>query len=444
IMSPLKNPLGAFLTLSFLALITKISAEVGKLVCFYDSKSFVREGPGQVSLAELEPALQFCNFLIYGYAGIDAESFKIKSLDPSVTYDRQHYRQITALRQKFPHVRFLLSVGGDRDLDAEGVADTVKYLSLLEQPDHRRNFKASVLDEVNKYGFDGIDLAWQFPKTRPKKQQGFLKRTWSSFRGLFGSKAIDEKAEEHKEQFATLVHEMAVDLVRGGKMISLTMLPHVPAEVFIKLPNVLADVDFVNLGTYDFHTPERDPKVGDLPAPLQAMYDREPSHNAEYQVEYWLNQTSRSYAQKLNIGVTSYGRAWTMSRNSGITGYPPIPETDGAAPAGRQTGIPGILSWPETCDLLQQQPQAKDIPRLRKVGDPTKRFGIYAYRAADDKGENGLWIGYEDPTTAAIKAGYVQSQGLGGVAFHDISMDDFRGQCAGEKYPILRSIKFRL
>lgn len=43
-MSLLINPIGAFLTLSFLVLITNISAEVGKLVCFYDSKSFVREG----------------------------------------------------------------------------------------------------------------------------------------------------------------------------------------------------------------------------------------------------------------------------------------------------------------------------------------------------------------------------------------------------------------
>lgn len=203
-------------------------------------------------------------------------------------------------------------------------------------------------------------------------------------------------------------------------------------------------MDFVNLGTYDFQTPERDPKVADLPTPLYAMYDRDPSHNVQYQVQYWMNQTSEISVHKLHVGVTSYGRAWNMTRNSGITGYPPIPAANGAAPPGRQTVTPGLLSWPEICDLLQQQPQDRDVPHLRKVGDPTKRFGIYAYRAADDQGENGLWVGYEDPLTAAIKAGFVHAQGLGGVAFHDLSMDDFRGQCAGEKFPILRSIKFKL
>lgn len=150
---------------------------------------------------------------------------------------------------------------------------------------------------------------------------------------------------------------------------------------------MLINADFVNLATYDFQTPERDPKVADLPAPLQAMYEREPSHNVQYQVEYWLNQTVNRNHDKLNIGITSYGRSWVMSRNSGITGYPPIPEADGPAPAGRQVAsAPGILSWPEICELLQQQPVDRETPHLRKVGDPTKKYGVYAYRAADDKG----------------------------------------------------------
>ncbi|XP_037716081.1 chitinase-like protein Idgf5 [Drosophila subpulchrella] len=443
-MSAPNNPYKGLLLCSFLAILQCISAEVGKLVCFYDAKSFVREGPAQMSLAELEPALQFCNFLVYGYAGIDAETYKIKSLDPLLTHDHQHYRHITALRQKFPHVRFLLSVGGDRDLDSGGVADTGKYLRLLEQPEHRRSFQASVIAELKNNGFDGLDLAWQFPKNRPKVQQGVFKRVWGSFRGWFSSPSVDEKAQEHREQFATLLGELQSDLRRSGQLLTVTMLPHVSAELFIDVPKVLNYVDFVNLGTYDFQTPERDPKVADLPAPLYSMYDRDPSHNVQYQVQYWMNQTSEISAHKLHVGVASYGRAWNMTRNSGITGYPPIPAANGAAPAGRQTVTPGLLSWPETCDLLQQQPQDREVPHLRKVGDPTKRFGIYAYRAADDQGENGLWVGYEDPTTAAIKAGFVQAQGLGGVAFHDLSLDDFRGQCAGEKFPILRSIKYKL
>lgn len=85
-----------------------------------------------------------------------------------------------------------------------------------------------------------------------------------------------------------------------------------------------------------------------------------------------------------------------------------------------------------------------DLAPLRRVGDPTKFFGTYAYRLPDADGYHGLWVGYEDPETASNKAGYVVSNSLGGVCIHDLSLDDFRGTCSGDKYPILRSAKYRV
>lgn len=70
--------------------------------------------------------------------------------------------------------------------------------------------------------------------------------------------------------------------------------------------------------------------------------------------------------------------------------------------------------------------------------------GTYAFRLPDDDGEHGIWVGYEDPDTAGNKASYVKAKGLGGVSINDLSLDDFRGLCTGDKYPILRAAKFRL
>lgn len=53
-------------------------------------------------------------------------------------------------------------------------------------------------------------------------------------------------------------------------------------------------------------------------------------------------------------------------------------------------------------------------------------------------------MGYEDPDTAGTKAAYVRAKGLGGVAICDITLDDFRGLCTGDKFPVLRAAKFRL
>lgn len=213
--------------------------------------------------------------------------------------------------------------------------------------------------------------------------------------------------------------------------------------VFFEIPRIIHHLDFVNLVTFDFQTPDRDPKIADHSSSLYELYERNPEHNINYHVNYWLNNSA--HASKINIAVPAFGRSWTMTQDSGITGYPPVPETNGPAPGGPYTVTPGLLSWPEICQKLSaSKDNTGEQAPLRKVGDPTQRFGIYAYRAADEKGEHGLWVSYEDPASAAIKAGYAHAKGLGGVALFDLSMDDFRGTCAGEKFPLLRGIKYRL
>lgn len=116
-------------------------------------------------------------------------------------------------------------------------------------------------------------------------------------------------------------------------------------------------------------------------------------------------------------------------------------------PEGIQSKEPGRLNWPEICAKLPNPSNANlkgDLAPLRKVNDPTKRFGNYAYRLPDADGHFGLWVSYEDADTAAAKTSYALGKNLGGICLHDISSDDFRGACSGEKYPILRAIKYLL
>lgn len=57
----------------------------------------------------------------------------------------------------------LLGVGGD----AQG--EPAKWLELLESSTSRISFINSVYDLIKTYDFDGLDLAFEFPKTKPKK-----------------------------------------------------------------------------------------------------------------------------------------------------------------------------------------------------------------------------------------------------------------------------------
>ncbi|CAD7011390.1 unnamed protein product [Ceratitis capitata] len=418
------------------------SLQATKMVCYYDSSSQYREGSAQVSLQDLEPALQFCNYLVYGYAGVDPETYQLRPINKELDVGRNHYRTITNLRRNHPQLLILLSVGGDRDRFNDSSYNP--YLDLLENQAHRNAFVNSAVALLKTFDFDGLDLAWQFPKNHPKVVEGKIKKAWHYIKSLFtGTKVVDENAEEHKTQFATLTRELKDAFRTDGLILTLTMLPHVDASLFIDIPRVIPAVDFVNLGSYDFQTPERDPKVADHTAPLYEMPDRDPSHNIDYQVTYWLNNTAPS--NKINIGIPAYGRSWVMTCDSGITGFPPVINTRGPGAAGNQNRVPGLMSWPEICEKIQRDKEleGEDAP-LRKVGDPRQRYGSYAYRSADDNCLYGLWVGYEEPSTAAIKSSYVFAKSLGGVALFDLTLDDFRGQCAGEKYPILRSIKFKL
>lgn len=105
------------------------------------------------------------------------------------------------------------------------------------------------------------------------------------------------------------------------------------------------------------------------------------------------------------------------------------------------------MSYPEVCQKLpnpsNQHLRGENQPLRREV-DALHRYGSYAFRLPDDSGNHGFWISYDDPESAQYKADYVVKKSLGGVAIHDLSNDDFRGGCNGEKFPILNAAKRHL
>lgn len=89
------------------------------------------------------------------------------------------------------------------------------------------SFVASARQIIEEYGFDGIDLAWQFPDVRIK-QRGTLSSIWHKIKKTLGySKGSqDLQANEHKIGFTSLIKQLNVALKPDGHLVTASVLPH--------------------------------------------------------------------------------------------------------------------------------------------------------------------------------------------------------------------------
>ncbi|KAH2337317.1 hypothetical protein KXW87_006348 [Aspergillus fumigatus] len=91
--------------------------------------------------------------LYYSFAGIDPSDFTITTTHDN---DADYWEKFTALKQKKSTLKTYISVGG-WDLGGKVFSDMVRF------PGSRRAFIDSAIAMMNKYGFDGIDIDWEYP-----------------------------------------------------------------------------------------------------------------------------------------------------------------------------------------------------------------------------------------------------------------------------------------
>ncbi|KAF2014747.1 glycoside hydrolase family 18 protein, partial [Aaosphaeria arxii CBS 175.79] len=298
--------------------------------------------------------------LVYAYASIDDQTFQIKPDHPA---DADLYHQFTAL--KTDRLKTWIAVGGWTFSDPTSPTYHT-WSKLASTALYRKAFVTSVVEFMTKYGFQGLDVAWEFPANPDRggndndtqNMIALMKDLKQAFGSNFGLSTVLP---------ADYVYLQGVD--------PLALHPY---------------VDWFNFLSYDFHGPWE----------LNSMFMKAKlrPHTSLLEIDnkltpLWFNKVD---ASKINLGIAYYGRGFSADRNCLNVGC----DAYGIGQQGSCTKQPGIMSNIEIHRLVEEK---KLKPVLLK-DEAVKQI------TWDDQ-----WWSYDDNETAAMKLAFANTRCLGGV-----------------------------
>ncbi|CAK1547716.1 unnamed protein product [Leptosia nina] len=366
-----------------------------KIICYYGTWATYRNGLGKFDVAHIKAEL--CTHLVYTFAGINSQG-TVVSLDPYLdlpdNWGRNNFRNFNALKQKNTKLKTILAVGGWN----EGSA---KYSIMAANENLRSNFISSAVHMLLTYGFDGLDLDWEYPNRRDS---------------VHGKADVDN--------FTKLLKELRTGFDKYGLLLSAAVAStRDTASLSYDIPALAQYLDIVGLMTYDMYGPWD--SVTGHNSPLHkgegdGNVPKESLNTVDVAVQYWLSQGFP--AEKLVIGLPFYGHTYNLANQNKSSVRSP---SYGPGIAGPYTVTNGNIGYNEFCDLLLTQTWDLRFDNLAKVP--------YAV-------QNRNWVSYDDAASLSAKTKYALNLNLAGVMVWSIETDDFHGLCHGEDFPLLRGI----
>jgi chitinase len=118
--------------------------------------------PWQFGVDNIDTRL--CTHLVYSFADLDDSTLQIKSSNPVVDIVQKGYRKFTGLKSQNPSLKTMLAFGGWVDSNIND-----KYSRMVSTSENIQTFVNSVLRMLSDYGFDGLDVDWEYPRTDADK-----------------------------------------------------------------------------------------------------------------------------------------------------------------------------------------------------------------------------------------------------------------------------------
>lgn len=208
-----------------------------KLVCYFTNWAWYRQGDGKYLPEDINEDL--CTHIVYGFAVLDYSELIIRTHDSWADIDNKFYERVANFKRKGAKVT--LAIGGWNDSQGD------KYMRLLTNPSARRRFITHVMEFIEKHGFEGLDLDYEYPAC-PQTE-------------------CNRGNPAEKEGFTALVRELSQAFKPRGWLLSAAVSP---SKKIIDAGYEVAELsqyfDWIAVMTYDYHG-QWDKKTGHV-APL--------------------------------------------------------------------------------------------------------------------------------------------------------------------------------
>jgi chitinase len=366
-----------------------------KVVCYFTNWAWYRKGDGKYTPDSIDENL--CTHIVYGFAVLNSESLTLKTHDSWADIDNRFYERVVEFKQK--GLKVTVALGGWNDSLGN------KYSRLVRDPAARARFIKHAIEFIDKYGFQGLDLDWEYPVC------------WQ----VDCTKGMPDE----KERFADFVRELSEAFVPRGLLLSAAVSPSkMVIDKGYDVPTLAKYFDWIAVMTYDYHG-QWDKKTGHV-APLYYYPGDEYDYfNSNFTLRYWIEKGAPS--KKLVMGMPMYGQAFTLADPANHDYHDKAPS---AGLAGKFTKAAGFLAYYEICEKVNDG--GWTVQR-----DPEGRIGPYAYKG-------NQWVAYDDVEDIRRKTKFLKDLNLGGGMIWALDLDDFRGRCGCGKHPLLRTMNLEL
>ncbi|XP_044265229.1 acidic mammalian chitinase-like [Tribolium madens] len=139
-----------------LSLLGIVSAATNKVVCYHGIWATYRPNNGRFTVDDIDPNL--CTHLIYSFVGLETDG-RVKHLEPNLDVNLGNLKKFNDLKLKNPKLKTLVAIGGWNE-------GSIRYSNMAASANLRAVFVKSAVEFVQKWGFDGFDLDWEYPGQR--------------------------------------------------------------------------------------------------------------------------------------------------------------------------------------------------------------------------------------------------------------------------------------